>query len=539
MEKRLMLGNEAVARGLYEAGCSFVSSYPGTPSSEITKYASEHIYAEWAPNEKVSVEASVGASFAGARAFSAMKHVGLNVAADPLFTASYTGVGGGLVIAVADDMGCHPSQNEQDSRHYALSMKLPMLEPCDSQECLDYTRLAFELSEQYDTPVLLRLSTRVSHSRSVAAEGKPKPYDLKDYVKDARKWVMTPANARPAHVKVEKRMLALGEACETTPLNTVIRGTENKIGVISAGHAYLTAREALGDKASYFKLGMIYPLPVGPIAEFAKTVDELWVIEELDDFIETHCRKHGFKVRGKADLSPLGEYTAQQLRDAILAPCCACSCETTHESGQNTTNQPQPTPDIHSGLCPPPPRPPVLCPGCPHWGSFAAIKKLGLTVMGDIGCYTLGASPPLSAIDFCLCMGASVSGLHGVLKARPEFAKSTVAVIGDSTFWHSGITGLLNIVYNQTPATVLILDNATTAMTGHQPSPGTGETLMGQKAPAADLETVCRGLGVQSVATVDPRDQKALEAALTEALAADEPSVIICRRSCVIQEVWR
>jgi indolepyruvate ferredoxin oxidoreductase alpha subunit len=518
MDKKLMLGNEAVAHGLYEAGCAFVSSYPGTPSSEITKYASELTYAEWSPNEKVSMEAAVGASFTGARAFSAMKHVGLNVAADPLFTASYTGVNGGLVFAVADDMGCHSSQNEQDSRHYARASKVPMLEPADSQECLDFTKLAFGLSEQYDTPVLIRLSTRVSHSRSMTKTGTGRPVTLKEYTKDAAKYVMTPANARPAHVRVEERMAKLEAYCETTPLNVTERGKDGRIGVIAAGIAYQTAREALGDNVSYFKLGMLWPLPVESIKRFAATIDELWVVEELDDFIETHCLKNGIKVRGKSELTLQGEYFAPLLSKAVLGISA---------------------PEVSAAVSPPPPRPPVLCPGCPHWGSFAVIKKLGLTVMGDIGCYTLGASPPLSSIDYCLCMGGGASSIHGVLKVRPEAAKNTVGVIGDSTFWHSGMTGLLNIVYNQTPATVMILDNAITAMTGHQPVPGTGETLMGKKAPVTDLEAVCRGLGVRRVVTVDPMDQEALEKALREELEADEPSVVICRRGCVIQEVWR
>jgi indolepyruvate ferredoxin oxidoreductase alpha subunit len=513
-----MLGNEAVARGLFEAGCTFVSSYPGTPSSEITKFAGDLVYAEWAPNEKVAAEAAVGAAFAGARAFTGMKHVGLNVAADPLFTASYTGVRGALVIAVADDMGCHSSQNEQDSRHYARAMKLPMLEPSNSQECLDFTKLAFELSEEFDTPVFIRLSTRVSHSRSVVTVSQPKTVPLKEYVKDARKWVMTPAAARPAHAAVEERIKKLNEYCEGSEVNTVEWGVDPKIGVISSGNAYQTAREALGDGVSYCKLGLVWPLPAEAIREFSKTVDEVWVIEELDDFIETFCLKHGVKVRGKAKLSLLGEYGIAQLRKAVLG----------------VEDEP-----VKMVVDPPPGRPPVLCPGCPHWGSFGVIKKLGLTVLGDIGCYTLASGPPLGAMDYCLCMGASVASLHGFLKARPDAAKNTIGVIGDSTFWHSGMTGLLNIVYNQTPATVVILDNAITAMTGHQPVPGTGLTLMGKEAPVTDLEAVCRAIGVKRVVTVDPKDQKALEEALKEELNADEPSVIICRRGCVIQEVWR
>jgi indolepyruvate ferredoxin oxidoreductase alpha subunit len=519
VEKRLMLGNEAVARGLFEAGCAFISSYPGTPSTEITEYAAKDVYAEWAPNEKVAAEAAIGASVAGMRAFTGMKHVGLNVAADPLFTASYTGINGGLVVAVADDPGCHSSQNEQDSRHYALAMKLPMLEPSDSQECLEFTKLAFSLSELYDTPVLLRLSTRVSHSRSAVTVSEPQPVRLRDYHKDPQKYVMTPAAARPRHAALEERMAVLGDYSEGAPVNMIDWGGNHRVGVISSGNAYMTAREALGDCVSYCKLGLVWPLPVGAIMELAKTVDTIWVIEELDDFIETHCRKHGVKVRGKADLSPLGEYTVEQIRKAVLG---------------TGTDSPRTLPVPAGG---PPPRLPVLCPGCPHWGTFSVLKKLGLTVMGDIGCYTLAASPPLSAMDFCVCMGASVSALHGFLKARPEYAEKAVAVIGDSTFHHSGMTGLLNIVYNQTPATVLILDNAVTGMTGHQPNPGSGVTLSGTAAPVLDLEALCRAMGVRRVSTVDPRDQKALEAALREELAAAEPSVVIVRRPCAIMEV--
>lgn len=513
MDKKLMLGNEAVARGLYESGCAFVSSYPGTPSTEITEYAAEYreIYAEWAPNEKVAVEAAIGASLAGSRAFSAMKHVGLNVAADPIFTVAYTGVNGGLVIAVADDQGCHSSQNEQDSRNYAIAAKLPMLEPSDSEECREFTRLAFELSEQFDIPVLLRLSTRVSHTRGLTTEHEPEKAVLKDYKKDAAKYVMMPAMARKRHADLEQRLVALGEWCETAGINTIEWGTDRKIGVISSGIAYQTAREALGDSATYVKLGMVYPLPVEPLLELAATVDEIWVIEELDDFIETHCKKHGIKVRGKADLSPLGEYSTEQLREAILG--------IPPQSMKQT--------DI-------PARPPVLCPGCPHRGLFQVVNKLKLTVMGDIGCYTLGAVPPLGAMDMCVCMGASISGLHGFLKARPEYLDKSIAVIGDSTFMHSGMTGLLNLVYNNTPATVLILDNSITGMTGHQQNPASGLTLKNTPAPALNLEAVCRAIGVKRVRTVDPTDVKAVELALCEELAANEPSVIITKRPCAL-----
>lgn len=515
---KLALGNEAVARGLFEAGCRVVSSYPGTPSTEITEYAAKYepLDCEWAVNEKVAAEVAIAASVAGARAFTGMKHVGLNVAADPLFTASYTGVNAGLVIAVADDPGMHSSQNEQDSRHYARAAKLPMLEPSDSEECRTFTKLAFELSEQYDTPVLLRLSTRVSHSRSATGEDTPQQQTLRPYEKNAAKYVMMPAMARVRHVAVEQRMNNLSEYAQTTPLNTLTWGSKRKIGIIASGIAYQTAREAFGDEASYVKLGMIWPLPVDLLRELAEGVEEVWVIEELDDFIETHCRKHGIKVRGKSvdansGLTLQGEYTAEQLREVVLG---------------SKIDAPQPDDTLG--------RPPVLCPGCPHRGTFTVLKKLKLSVLGDIGCYTLGAAPPLGSIDYCLCMGASVSGLHGFLKARPEAAAKTVAVLGDSTFMHSGMTGLLNIVYNQTPATVLILDNAITGMTGHQQNPVTGLTLKNKPAPVLDLAALCRAIGVKRVREADPGDMAALEAALKEELAAAEPSVIVVRRPCVL-----
>jgi len=518
--KQLLLGNEAVARGLYEAGCRFVSSYPGTPSTEITEYASEYdLYAEWAPNEKVAVEAAVGASLAGARAFSGMKHVGLNVAADPLFTAAYTGVNGGLVITVADDPGMHSSQNEQDSRHYARAAKLPMLWPSDSAECLDYTKSAFDLSEQFDTPVLLGLSTRISHSRSAAALSEPAQVPLKPYVKDISKYVMAPASARGRHAAVEKRLDALRAWAEETPLNRIEWNSDRKIGVIAGGIAYQTAREALGDSVSYLKLGVVWPLPDELIKPFAASVETLYVIEELDDFIQSHCRALGLDVKGKELFSPLGEYTPAMIRAAVLG-------------------NPEESQTLHSPLstlnAPLPVRPPVLCPGCPHTGLFYVLNKLKLTVMGDIGCYTLGANPPLNAMDFCLCMGASVSSLHGFVTARPEMASRAVATIGDSTFYHSGLTGLVDIIYNQSPCTVLILDNSITAMTGHQQNPGTGLTLQNKPAPIVDLETLCRGIGVRRVRVVDPHDLKELEQVLREELEAKEPSVVITRRPCAL-----
>lgn len=513
MEKKIMLGNAAVARGLYEAGCHFVSSYPGTPSTEITENVAkyEEVYAEWAPNEKVAVESALGACIRGGRSFAAMKHVGLNVAADPLFTASYTGVNGGCVIAVADDMGMHSSQNEQDSRHYARASKMPMLEPADSQECKDFTVLAYELSEKFDTPVYLRLSTRVSHSQS-AVELKPRAeIAVKPYEKNISKYVMMPAKAKARHVVVEQRELDLREWAETAPINKVEMG-DTKIGIIASGIAYQYAREAFGDGASYLKLGMVYPLPVRLIEDFASKVDKLYVIEELDDIFETHCKKHGIEVEGKALFSKMGEYTPEMLRHKILG-----------------TPLPQAKPAEA------PVRPPVLCPGCPHRGLFYVLNKLKLVVSGDIGCYTLGAQPPLEAVDTTLCMGASISGLHGMnMVGDPEFAKKSVAVIGDSTFMHSGVTGLMNIVYNQSPSTVIILDNSITGMTGHQQNPATGLTLKGRPAPMLNIEAVCRAVGVSRVTVVDPNNMAECERVIREELNTPEPSVVIARRPCAL-----
>ncbi len=510
----LMLGNEAVARGLYEAGVRVVSSYPGTPSTEITENACkyEELYCEWAPNEKVACEVALGASIGGARAFCAMKHVGLNVAADPLFTASYTGVNAGFVIAVADDPGMHSSQNEQDSRHYAMSAKVPMLEPSDSEECKNYTKLAFELSEQFDTPVLLRLSTRVSHSQSIVTTAGRQNLPLKEYKKNPAKYVMMPAFARPKHVVVEERTQKLIEYAETAAINT-IEYNNLKVGVITAGIAYQYAKEALGDSVSYLKLGMIYPLPVNLICEFASKVDKLYIIEELDDVIETHCRKLGLDVTGKELFTYIGEYSQSLIREKLLGG----------------------KPNIQSFGEAVPARPPVMCPGCPHRGLFYALNRLGVTVFGDIGCYTLGAAPPLSAMDTTICMGASISGVHGFNKARGEqSAQSSVAVIGDSTFMHSGVTGLIDIAYNQGISTVLILDNSITGMTGHQQNPTTGYTIKGDPTAKISIEKLCEAVGISRVRVVDPNDVKNTMAVIKEELAASEPSVVIARRPCVL-----
>lgn len=510
---KLMLGNMAVARGLYEAGVDVVSSYPGTPSTEITEFAAKYdeMHSEWAPNEKVACETAIGASIAGARAFCGMKHVGLNVAADPLFTASYSGVGGGLVIGVADDPGMHSSQNEQDSRHYAIAAKVPLLEPADSAECLLYTKAAFELSEKFDTPVILRLTTRIAHSQSVASEGERISREMGEYKKNSEKYVMMPANARTRHIAVEKRTEALREYAEDCPFNRVEMNGE-RIGIITSGISYQYAREAFGDEASYLKLGLINPLPEKLIKDFAARVDKLYVAEELDGIIETHCRKIGLSPVGKELFTYIGEYSPEYLRERILGE----KAEYTEYPGNV------------------PVRPPVMCAGCPHRGLFYILHKLGVMVSGDIGCYTLGAAAPLSAMDTTICMGASVSGLHGFNTARSEFEGKAVAVIGDSTFIHSGITGLINIAYNASNSTVIVLDNSITGMTGHQNNPANGYNIKGDPASAVDIEAVCRAVGIDRVRVVDPYDLEATEEAVREELAAKAPSVIITRRPCAL-----
>ncbi|MBE7016423.1 MAG: indolepyruvate ferredoxin oxidoreductase subunit alpha [Ruminococcaceae bacterium] len=513
--KKLLLGNAAVAQGAYEAGVRVVASYPGTPSTEITenivKY--EEIYAEWAPNEKVAAEVAIGASIGGARSMSCMKHVGLNVMADPVFTVSYTGVNGGLVFCVADDPGMHSSQNEQDSRHYAAASKIAMLEPADSQECKEYTRLAYDLSEKFDTPVFIRLSTRVSHSQSLVEIGERKNDELKPYEKNIGKYVMMPANAVKRHVVVEDRIKALTDYAEDCPFNTV-EMNDTKIGVITSGIAYMYAKEALGDKASFLKLGMVYPLPEKLIRDFAQKVDKLYVIEELDPIIETHVKAMGIEVIGKEKFTLLGEYTPAMIKEVILGeaePNCAELSETI------------------------PMRPPVLCPGCPHRGTFYVLKKLGLVVSGDIGCYTLGAIPPLASVDTTICMGASVSAALGMAKARGnEFNKKVVSVIGDSTFIHSGITGLIDIVYNKGNNTVIILDNSITGMTGHQENPTTGKTIRGEATKQVDLLMLCKAVGIDHVRVCDPFDLKAFEACVKEEVEREEPSVIIAQRPCAL-----
>ena len=512
--KKLMIGNEAVSRGLYEGGIGLVSSYPGTPSTEITEFLSKYddIHSEWAPNEKVALEVAFGASLSGTRAACAMKHVGLNVAADPLFTLSYTGVNGGLVICVADDPAMHSSQNEQDSRHYAIASKVPMLEPSDSAEALGFAKAAFELSENFDTPVILRMCTRVAHSQSVVETGERAQAIKKPYVKDGGKYIMMPANAIKRHVVVEERTARLKEYAETCPFNRVEMGGTD-IGIITSGTSYQYVKEVFGDSVSVLKIGMPNPLPEKLIKDFAAKVKKLYVIEELDPIIETHCKNIGLNPVGKELFSILGEYSQETIAAAFgLAKKPFVKADTVA-----------------------PARPPMMCAGCPHRGIYYTLAKNKITVLGDIGCYTLGAQPPLSAIDSTLCMGASVSGIHGFLTASgDEATKKTVAVIGDSTFIHSGVTGLINIAYNQSNSTVVILDNSITGMTGHQQNPTTGYNIKGDPAGKVDLESLCRAVGINSVRVVDPYNLKECDEVLKEELAKDEPSVIISRRPCVL-----
>ena len=511
--KTLMLGNEAVARGLYEAGCSFVSSYPGTPSTEITEYVAKYkeVYAEWAPNEKVAMEAAFGASLAGKRSFCAMKHVGLNVAADPLFTVGYTGVNAGFIIGVADDAGMHSSQNEQDSRHYARASKIPMLEPSDSAEALAFTKLAYELSEAFDTPVFIKMCTRVSHSQSVVEPG-DRIEVSKTYEKNPQKYIMMPGNAKRRHPIVEERTEKLTKWAETAEINRIEDGTDRKIGIITSSTSYQYVKEVCGDKYPVLKLGMIWPLPKQKIIDFAASVDTLVVVEELDSFIETHCRQLGLDCIGKDKFPCIDEFSQNLVAEKLGAAV-------------------QPGTKLDAAI---PQRPPVMCAGCPHRGLFYTLAKNKVTALGDIGCYTLGAVPPLAALDTTICMGASISGMHGFTKAGGAEGRKVVAVIGDSTFMHSGVTGLINMAYNESCGTVIIVDNSITGMTGHQQNPTTGFNLKGDPCTKIDLETLCRAVGINRVRVVDPYDLAACDAAIKEETAVDEPSVIISRRPCAL-----
>ena len=522
--KQLLLGNAAVARGLYEAGCQIISSYPGTPSTEITEEAAKfkEIYCEWAPNEKVAVETAFGAALAGKRAFAGMKHVGLNVAADPLYTASYAGVNAGFVVGVADDPGMHSSQNEQDSRHHAIASKIPMIEPSDSQESIDFIKLAYEMSEKFDTPVLFKMCTRIAHSQSIAEIGERNEQPVKPYVKNIQKNVMTPANAIRKHPIVEQRNKDIAVWSESCGLNKVELCGSSKIGIITHSTSYQYVKEVFGDKVNVLKLGLVNPLPENMIRDFASKVEILIVVEELDPIIEDFCRTLGLKneIHGKDILPICGEFSQNLLRKNLKAYLP----ENQNISEEKAFN-------LNLEL---PVRPPIMCAGCPHRGIFYVLSKMKLNVMGDIGCYTLGAAAPLFAMDMNLCMGASVSSLHGWNKALSENEKNSVCVIGDSTFVHSGITGLATIAYNQSNSTVIVLDNSITGMTGHQQNPTTGKNLYGDPAGKVDLEALARAIGINRVVVVDPYDLAACEKVIKEELAVEEPSLIISRRPCAL-----
>jgi len=518
MTKTIMLGNEAIARGAWEAGVRVISSYPGTPSTEITEAAAQYkddMHVEWAPNEKVAVETAIGAGIAGARSMSCMKHVGLNVAADPLFTAAYNGVTGGVVLVVADDMGCHSSQNEQDSRFYARSAGVPMLEPADSQEAKDFTKLGYEISEKFDEPVLLRMGTRISHSRGIVEMEERAEKELIPYEKNISKYVSMPAMAVKLHIEQEARFARLREAIPALGVNKV-EMRDTKIGVITSGICYNYVREALPE-ASVLKLGMVYPISEAQIREFAGKVDKLYAIEEGEPFFEKQIRAMGIEISGKELFTIQGEYSTEMIKAAILG-----------ETADHIAKQAAP------------PRPPVLCAGCPHRATFYALSSLKKTVTGDIGCYTLGALAPLSAMDTTLCMGASITVAHGMEMARgSEFAKDVVAVIGDSTFFHSGMTGLVNMRYNGSTSTVMILDNRITGMTGHQDNPSTGRNAVGEAAYATDIEGIVRAIGIEHVYTIDPFEVQDLRKLIKRETERGELSVIIVRRPCALIEKKR
>lgn len=520
--KQLMTGNEAIARGFYEAGGHLAAAYPGTPSTEILENMAgyKEIYSEWSPNEKVAIEVAIGASIAGARALSAMKHVGVNVAADPLMTYGYTGVNGGFVLISADDPGMHSSQNEQDNRFLAKFAKIAMLEPSDSQEAKDFMKEALRISEEFDTPVLYRVTTRVCHSKTIVELGERENVAVKPYTKNMEKFIATPANAKKMHVIVEDRLKKLEEYSNNSPLNK-IEWNDKKIGVITSGIAYQYAKEVFEEEASYLKLGFTHPLPFKKIEEFAKEVDTLYVIEELEPYIEDQIKARGIKCIGKEKISNIGELNPDIIAKSLLGK---------ERSKNEDITQAQ---ELLIS------RPPTLCAGCPHRGIFYVMSKLkNVVVTGDIGCYTLGSAEPLSAMDTCICMGASVSAGHGAQKAF-EIAgvdKKVIGVLGDSTFFHSGITGLIDIVYNKGNALTMILDNRITGMTGHQENPGTGYTLMGESTVAIDIEQLVRAIGVKNVKVINPLELKESEAVLKELLASNEPSVVITKWPCVLKK---
>ena len=512
-KKVIMLGNEAIARGAYEAGVKVSAAYPGTPSTEISeqivKYK-EDIYAEWSPNEKVAAEVAIGASVSGVRSMACMKHVGLNVAADPLYTASYMGVNGGLVFVVADDPGLYSSQNEQDTRMIGRAAQVPVLEPSDSMEAKEFMKAAFDISEQFDRPVILRTTTRLAHSKGLVELGSRAEIEDKPYVKNIQKTVMMPGNAKLRHVVIEKKNLELAEAANAHPINTV-EMNDTAIGVITSGIPYQYVKEALPN-ASVLKLGMVNPLPKKMIAEFASKVEKLYIVEELDPVIEEQVKSWGIEAVGKEIFTVQGEYSANMLREAILG------------------EKPEfPAPAKAPG------RPPILCPGCPHRSVYYVLNKLKMHAAGDIGCYTLGAVAPLSVVDTTICMGASISSLHGMEKAKgKDYIKNWVAVIGDSTFLHTGVNSLMNMMYNKASGTVMILDNSTTGMTGHQDHAATGKTLLGEPTYAIDIPALCRAIGVKNVVEVNSFDIAELEKVVKEETAKDEVSVIITKSPCVL-----
>jgi indolepyruvate ferredoxin oxidoreductase alpha subunit len=519
-----MLGNEAVALGAYEAGVKVATAYPGTPSTEITEQLAKYdeVYVEWSPNEKVALEVALGASIAGARSIVCMKHVGLNVAADPLFTSAYTGINGGLVIVVADDPGMHSSQNEQDSRFYAKAAHIPMMEPSDSKEARDFTKLAFDISEKYDTPVMIRMATRISHSQSPVEPEDRISVSIKDYKKNVSKYVMMPGMARGRRKVLVERMKELFKYSENIGINKIESG-DLRVGIIAGGGAYNYAKEAIPG-ASFLKLGMMHPLPDKLIKQFASSVERLFVVEELEPIIENHIKSLGIKVIGQEIFPKVGELSYEIVANRLIE--AGVDDELIDMAFKDSIKCP--TQDI-------PARPPVMCPGCPHRGVFYTLNKLKLTVTGDIGCYTLGALPPLSAMDTCICMGSSISSLLGMEKARGmEFTKKAVAVIGDSTFIHSGITSLIDVVYNKGTSTVIILDNSTTGMTGHQDNPATGFNAKGEPAHKLDLQKLCEAIGVKRVRVEDPFDLQAFEKAVKQEINTQEPSVIIARRPCAL-----
>lgn len=513
--KKLLTGNEAIARGAYEAGITVASAYPGTPSTEILENIGpyEEIYAEWAPNEKVALEVAIGASIAGARSLAAMKHVGVNVAADPLFTVAYTGVNGGLVLVTADDPGMHSSQNEQDNRYYAKSAKLAMLEPSDSQEAKDLVAEAMKISEEFDVPVLLRVTTRICHSKGLVEFKERTEVGIKPYERNMGKYIATPANARKLHVTLEDRLVKLEEFSNNSPLN-FIEWNDKKTGIITSGISYQYAKEVFGDSASYLKLGMTFPLPKKKMKEFAEQVETLYIIEENEPFIEEALKVMGIDCIGKDKIPGILELNPDIVASSLLG--------TEKELIKADTQMPA--------------RPPVLCPGCPHRGLFFALSKKDAVVTSDIGCYTLGAMPPLNSADTCICMGASISAGHGFDKAfeKNSVDKKVFSVIGDSTFFHSGLTGLANVAYNKSNATVIIADNRTTGMTGHQENPGSGKTLKGEDTVMVDIPKVCEAMGIDKVVEVNPLNLKEMKKAVDDAMKTEEPMVIVTKWPCAL-----